>query len=155
MNIYRNKKGELPWWLILLIMALAVLVVWAFLSGRIFKGFSEQSTEKLVEQKLEACKTKGEKGKLDGTQYPDYDEDGLPDICDNCPKTPNFGDEVKDDDNDNFPALKDEKSKNWKICCGNDGKGDDDPKLDKKYCEDFNNDQKYGPSKLILSYLKP
>lgn len=145
-----NKKGiegGSAWVVAALILAMIALAVILFGSGRIFGGFSEQTTAGLVEQKLEACKNKGERGQLDGTPYPDKDLDGLPDYCDNCPYTPNFGDEVEDKDGDGFPFPKDPA----KVCCLKYNG------LIKKeeICEDEKNDQVYGPKELISVYLKP
>ncbi|MEA2036595.1 MAG: hypothetical protein U9O94_03750 [Nanoarchaeota archaeon] len=150
-----HKKGGMPWMMNLMIIAALFFVLWTFTAGNLFAGFSEETTKSLVEQRLEGCKAKGDKGQLDGSSYPDWDEDGLPDSCDNCPRTPNFGDDVEDKDGDNFPYLK-AKSTRWQICCGNNGVGGNDPELaedQNKYCETEENDQEYGPKKLINSYL--
>ncbi|GAG23894.1 unnamed protein product, partial [marine sediment metagenome] len=43
------KKGEMQFWMILMIAALFLLFVWFFISGKVFGGFSEQTTASLVE----------------------------------------------------------------------------------------------------------
>src|SRR3989338_6693984 len=102
-----NKKADMPWWLNLMIIAVIFLLIWLEIYGKIFSGFSENTTKTLLEQKLEACKAKWDKGQLDGTPYPDRDSDHLPDYCDNCPYNPNFGSEVNDKDGDLFPVPTD------------------------------------------------
>ena len=169
-----NKKGAMPWWMNLMIIAVVFILVWLVISGKIFGGFSQQTTERLVQQKIDSCRLKGETWVLDGVPFDDYDKDGLPNYCDNCPLTPNSGSLVEDKDGDGFPIPKHaptkidsdkitDKNKDKLyigLCCGNDGTGKNNPKAiddktDKKYCETEDNDQAYGPNKLILAYVTP
>jgi len=152
MKLY--KKGELPWWLGLMVIVAIFIVVILFISGKIFSGFSEATMARQVENKIDACEGKGQRLEERG-ELVDSDKDGLPDSCDNCPNVPNFGDEVQDKDLDGFPAYKDATQDVNKLCCakvkGSNPAGD---QID-KYCETLENDEIYGPRKLITYYLNP
>jgi len=164
-NLLKTKKGgitsdQVAYLLLALVLVSVVLYIFFRPTTAVAKGL----TEIQIEQKIDACEVKGQR--LEGRgELRDRDQDGLPDDCDNCPFTPNWGDEVEDMDGDGFPipidpAQQKPSSEGGKLCCGNDGTGKDDPKLleDGKWqenCETEDWDSKYGPTKLILSYIKP
>jgi hypothetical protein len=165
-KLLRNKKGAegIPWFTVLMIAAGIFLIVLSFMSGPIIGGFSKGTIAGLVEPKIDGCEVKGQRLEARG-EINDYDGDGLPNDCDNCPFTPNWGEYVEDMDGDGFPVPIDpKKQKVWKegdteirLCCGNNGVGGNNPDIIEnweKYCETEENDLEYGPKKLILSYVE-
>ena len=157
-------EGGLFFVIVAALVALIVLAVVLFGASPILGGFNKETRAKMVDQNIKSCEVKGTELETDGKSFSDYDGDGLPDYCDNCPFTPNFGADVEDKDGDGFPVPID--SKNWvvwkeggteiRLCCGNDGIGGNNAKLVEKwekYCETDENDMEHGPSKLISSYI--
>ena len=145
-----NKKGGegVPWWTVLMIIAVVVGAIMIVIFGRGASNLSKEVIAKQIEQKLSACKSKGERGQLDGTSWPDKDKDGLPDHCDNCPDLNNFDPDIaKDEDGDFFPYP---IAKNQKECCVKYQSGII-RKVEKEECE--NDDGEYG-YKLSTLYLK-
>lgn len=167
MALKMNKKAS-EWLLSTVgIAALILLVVWIVASRITSTGgsFAKETTYTQITQGISSCEADGIRLSSEGKSLNDYDDDGLPNTCDNCPFTPNSGAEVEDKDGDNFPVPIDEKyQKIWepgdteiRLCCGSDGiGGGNNPKAlgnPEKYCETPENDMAYGPKELILPYI--
>ncbi len=156
-----SKKADISYFMMSMV-AVALLFAVAFIIwGGPVEFFQKTFGGITSEQKLEICKLKY------NDNSDDYDGDKIPNSCDNCPFTPNFGPDVEDTDNDGFPIPVDPKNQVvWKpgdteirLCCGNyKGGKDNDPDLVKNWetgCETWENDQELGKSdKLISSYRK-
>ena len=149
-----NKKGDMNFFMMLMAASILFFLLWVFVFKPVFFSSSEEFGKDLLDLKLRACKAKFDRGRIDGSSYPDKDGDGLGDDCDNCPDTPNFDEAiVTDEDGDGFPALINEKSTQWKVCCIEKEEGEEADK--EKECETQDNDKVYGPKSLILAYIKP
>ena len=110
-----NKKGEVPWYVISLILALGVLLVMVFL-------FKKHSAAAGMFFSSETLKVKDSKCKFDTERAAikpiDIDKDGRADICDICVSSTGDSNNDKDNDLDGMPTYcdKDDNDRSITTC---------------------------------------
>lgn len=112
-----NKKAEgVPWYVIALIMALAILFVSFFVFKKPASAFGTLISKTVSNAEDDACLSSTKKDLEAGRQPKDMDGDGRADYCDSCVNYPNN----KDDDGDGvfYPCDLDDNDKTVGGCKG-------------------------------------